>query len=91
MSVTGTISLAKLHGSLSWDKKNKYTSGKPGRSGKAFIVPPAPEKVPPTELTDVWELGAKILEKSKIRDQFDVERVAREIRILKMIRHPFVV
>jgi hypothetical protein len=63
-SVTGLISLAKLHGSLSWDKSTKYTSGKPGRNGKAFIVPPAPEKIPPVELQDVWELGAKLLKQS---------------------------
>lgn len=64
LRVTGTIPLAKLHGSLSWDKDAKYTSGKPGRSGKAFIIPPAPEKVPPIELLYAWELGAEILKKS---------------------------
>ena len=37
------------------------------------------------------KVAIKILEKCKIKDQSDVERVAREIRILKMIRHPFVV
>ena len=30
----------------------------------------------------------KILEKDKIADVADVERVAREIHILKIIRHP---
>ena len=38
-TVTGDIRLAKLHGSLSWDRSFKHTSGKPGRAGKAFIVP----------------------------------------------------
>ena len=33
----------------------------------------------------------KILEKSKIVDVADVERVAREIHILKIVRHPQVV
>jgi 5'-AMP-activated protein kinase catalytic alpha subunit len=37
------------------------------------------------------KVAVKILEKSKIKDSSDVERVAREIHILKMIRHPFVV
>ncbi|MGF1764834.1 SIR2 family protein [Aliivibrio kagoshimensis] len=64
LRVTGSTPLIKLHGSLSWDKKAKYTSGKPGRAGKAFIVPPAPEKIPPPELKDVWELGSKLLEHS---------------------------
>lgn len=36
-------------------------------------------------------MAVKILEKSKIKDKSDVERVAREIHILKMIRHPHVV
>lgn len=63
--VAGKIPLVKLHGSLSWDKGVKYTSGKPGRSGKAFIVPPAPEKVPPSELAGVWGLGANILKQSE--------------------------
>jgi 5'-AMP-activated protein kinase catalytic alpha subunit len=33
----------------------------------------------------------KILEKDKIADVSDVERVAREIHILKIVRHPHVV
>lgn len=64
LKVTGSIALAKLHGSLSWDKEKKYTSGKPGRKGNALIVPPAPEKKPPVELFDVWELGASLLKQS---------------------------
>ena len=33
----------------------------------------------------------KILEKSKIVEEADVERVSREIKILKMIRHPNII
>jgi 5'-AMP-activated protein kinase, catalytic alpha subunit len=33
----------------------------------------------------------KILEKERISDVADVERVAREIHILKIIRHPNIV
>jgi len=33
----------------------------------------------------------KILEKEKIQDVSDVERVAREIHILKLIRHPHII
>lgn len=33
----------------------------------------------------------KILEKSKITEEADVERVSREIKILKMIRHPNII
>ena len=65
LRVTGTTPLVKLHGSLSWDKHTKYTSGKLGRAGNALIVPPAPEKEPPTELKKVWDLGANILVQSQ--------------------------
>lgn len=36
-------------------------------------------------------VAIKILEKSRISDVTDVERVAREIHILKLIRHPNIV
>ena len=36
-------------------------------------------------------MAIKILEKAKIVDVGDVERVAREIHILKIVRHPHVV
>lgn len=66
VGVTGVLPLSKLHGSLSWDADKKYTSGKPGRIGKALIIPPAPEKTAPSELENMWELGSKILSNSKI-------------------------
>jgi 5'-AMP-activated protein kinase catalytic alpha subunit len=37
------------------------------------------------------KVAVKILEKDKIIDVSDVERVAREIHILKIVRHPHVV
>ena len=37
------------------------------------------------------QVAIKILEKSKISDNADVERVSREIHILKVVRHPHVV
>ena len=37
------------------------------------------------------KVAIKVLEKDKIQDVNDVERVAREIQILKMVRHPVVV
>ena len=61
---TGRIPLAKLHGSLSWDKDKKYSDGKPGRKGQALIVPPTPEKKPPATLESVWNLGEEILQDS---------------------------
>lgn len=61
---TGDTPLAKIHGSLSWDRQCKWTDGKPGRAGTALIVPPAPEKERPSSLADVWKLAETILARS---------------------------
>ena len=37
------------------------------------------------------KVAIKILEKGRIKDVSDVERVTREIHILKLIRHPHIV
>lgn len=37
------------------------------------------------------KVAIKILEKDRITDVSDVERVAREIHILKLIRHPNII
>ena len=37
------------------------------------------------------KVAIKILEKEKIVDQSDIERVSREIQILKLIRHPNII
>jgi len=37
------------------------------------------------------KVAIKVLEKDKIVDVHDVERVAREIHILKVVRHPTIV
>jgi 5'-AMP-activated protein kinase catalytic alpha subunit len=36
-------------------------------------------------------VAVKVLEKDKIQEQADVERVAKEIQILKRLRHPHVI
>ncbi len=37
------------------------------------------------------KVAIKILEKDKIQDKSDIERVTREIQILKIVRHPNVI
>jgi 5'-AMP-activated protein kinase, catalytic alpha subunit len=37
------------------------------------------------------KVAIKILEKDKIQDKADIERVTREIQILKIVRHPNVI
>jgi serine/threonine protein kinase len=39
----------------------------------------------------VEQVAIKILEKDKIKDTADIERVSREIHILKIIRHPHII
>ena len=61
VTLRGDLPVAKLHGSISWDADGRYTDGRRGLSGKALIVAPTPEKQPPTELGDQWELSSAIL------------------------------
>ena len=44
-----------------------------------------------THMMSGEKVAIKVLEKEKIIDVNDVERVAREIHILKIVRHPVVV
>lgn len=39
----------------------------------------------------ILQVAVKILEKDKIKDKKDVERITREIKILKKVRHPNVI
>lgn len=44
-----------------------------------------------THLLTQEKVAIKILEKEKINDQADINRVMREIQILKIVRHPNIV
>lgn len=57
----GEFPYAKLHGSVSWDARARYTDGRRGISGEALIVAPVPEKVAPQALQSVWECTQSIL------------------------------
>jgi hypothetical protein len=68
MELTGTIPLAKLHGSLNWAIKDggsiiiyQDTRAAFRRGGTAAIVPPIPEKKPPAFLTTVWVAAQEVL------------------------------
>ena len=37
------------------------------------------------------KVAIKILEKSRIKDKKDIERISREIKILKKVRHPNII
>lgn len=42
-------------------------------------------------LLNVFKIAVKILQKSKMVDNADIERVSREIHILKIVQHPHIV
>lgn len=64
VALTGPISVAKMHGSISWDSHGRYTDGRRGLTGNALMVAPTPEKTRPAALGGVWELAGRILEQS---------------------------
>ena len=65
VTLQGSIALAKMHGSISWDPEGgRYTDGRRGITGNALIVPPTPEKKAPTSLAPEWELAGRILRES---------------------------
>ena len=38
-----------------------------------------------------WQVAVKVLEKDRMTEAGDLERVTREIHILKKIRHPYII
>ena len=63
VTLKGDVSLAKIHGSISWDENGCYTDGRRGLTGHALIVAPTPEKQPPESLKAVWDLAEQILQR----------------------------
>lgn len=63
--LSGSIPLAKIHGSVSWDAHRKYTEGRGGITGNVLIVPPTHEKELPESLMHARRVGEDILRKSK--------------------------
>jgi len=62
--LNGSVPLAKVHGSVSWDAYQKYTEGRGGITGHALIVPPTHDKKLPRSLLDAWHLAEDILHNS---------------------------
>ena len=59
--LTGAVSIAKLHGSISWDGNRKFPDSRCGLTGKCLIVPPITEKQAPKALKSQWGLARKII------------------------------
>lgn len=71
VSVTGSIPLCKLHGSLNWTREGSKTHAYADcraahrRSDVSFIVPPQPEKRRPQLLETVWESAEHVLRETE--------------------------
>lgn len=66
VTLQGSVSVAKLHGSISWGADGKkYSEGRKGLTGGSLIVAPVPEKVPPPSLRDVWRLAQRVIGRSE--------------------------
>jgi hypothetical protein len=59
--VKGSIPLAKIHGSISWDDNGRYTDARRGITGHALIVAPMQPKERLDPLERDWELAGRIL------------------------------
>ena len=57
--VTGPVSIAKLHGSISWTDDAKFPDSRCGLTGKCLIVPPVAEKQMPMLLKSYVDSGEK--------------------------------
>jgi len=61
VKLTGDIVLSKIHGSISFDGKDYWSSGICGLNGKAVIVPPSPEKGMHKMIKKEWKDASKTL------------------------------
>jgi len=68
ISVTGTVPLLKLHGSVSWSVHDgvlaKYHDCRPAIRGDAAIVAPVVDKGVPTYLRSIWDRAKTLLSKA---------------------------
>jgi hypothetical protein len=64
VKLTGSLRVAKIHGSVSWDENSRYTDGRCGVKGTALIVPPDSEEGTPQSLRLTWDLARTILGES---------------------------
>lgn len=61
VALTGSIPIAKVHGSISWDAHGFYSDGRRGITGNALMVAPTQGKTIPSLLMPIWDLAASIV------------------------------
>jgi len=84
--LSGDISIAKMHGSLSWDENGYYTDGRRGLTGNALIVAPTPEKEPSELLRYHWNLAEQILNKTSDLIVFGFAFNPYDMAVLKLLQ-----
>lgn len=87
VDLTGRVSLAKVHGSISWDSSAHYTDGRRGLTGKALILPPVPGKKTPSEFERQWQLAASLLVKAERIVVFGFAFNPYDVEILELFRN----
>jgi hypothetical protein len=85
VTLSGTLPLAKLHGSISWDSDSRYTDGRRALTGNALIVAPVPEKIPPPALRGAWRLAASILSRCECVVVFGFAFNPYDVAVLEML------
>lgn len=87
VSLSGDISLAKLHGSINRDAAGYYSDGRRAITGKALVVAPVHEKKPPLELQAEWDLASKILHNSSRLIVFGFAFNPNDQAVLSLLRN----
>jgi hypothetical protein len=59
--LSGSIKVAKIHGSIAFDGQDNWSSGVCGLNGQAYFIPPAPEKNVNEMLYRQWDYATEIL------------------------------
>jgi hypothetical protein len=86
VTLKGDLTIAKIHGSISWDLQNKYTDGRRALSGNALIVAPIPEKRPDIRMKEVWSLAKSILNRSSKIIFFGFSFNSYDKAVLKLLK-----
>jgi hypothetical protein len=84
--LSGDISIAKIHGSLSWDENGYYSDGRRGLTGNALIVAPTPEKEPAELLRYHWDLAEQILNKASDLIVFGFAFNPYDVAVLNLLK-----
>jgi hypothetical protein len=86
VTLTGNISISKIHGSISFDGVDYWSSGICGLNGNALIVPPSIEKSSNKVIRAEWAKAEKILSRSTELIIFGFNFNAYDIAVLNLLK-----